>query len=221
MIRRVFRYVATLGSAGLVGMAALLSPLIWPADPDSSLVLRNGQLVGEVVGYVWQADPNTATIQVSSSLIGLRAFPVTVNVDTRITDGEKEGAFGDLSKHRRVRLIYEARAHGRLASSIELLRPGGPASPETTTDVAIEPTPATGYWVEVGVFSDPEAAGVLATRLLEHNLAVSIESVSVRGSQQRVLRVLRVQVGPYAHESAARAAQQNLRAIGHQARALW
>ena len=66
MIRRVFRYVATLGGAGLlVGMGALLSPLVWPTDPDGSLAMRDGRLVGEVSGYVWHADPNTATIHVS------------------------------------------------------------------------------------------------------------------------------------------------------------
>jgi hypothetical protein len=219
MIRRVLRYVAALASAGLlVGMGALLAPLFWPSDPDASLVVRNGQIVGEVVGYVWQADPNTATIHISSSLIGLRAFPVTVGAETRITDGDKEGAFGDLSKHARVRLIYEARDHGRLASSIELLRQGTSASPSATADEATAslPAPATGYWVEVGVFADAEAAGVLATRLLEYNLAVSIESVTVRQH-----RVVRVQVGPFPNGSAARAAQQNLRAIGHQAHALW
>jgi hypothetical protein len=218
MIRRVLRYVATLGGAGLlVVTGALLSPLVWPPDPDASLVIRDGRLVGEVVGYVWQADPGTATIHVSSSLVGLRAFPVTVNAGTRITDGDKEGAFGDLSKHSRVHLVYEAHADGRLASSIELLRQGA-ASATMPAVAASLPMPGTGYWVEVGVFTDAEAAGTLAMRLLEHNLAVSIDSLAVRGRRQRFLRV---QVGPFPDESAARAVEQNLRAGGYQARALW
>jgi sporulation related protein len=217
MIRRVLRYIATLGSAGLLAVLVVLSPAIWPSDPDASLVLRNGQLVGETVGYVWQADPSTATIQVSASLVGLRAIPVTVSPDTRITDGDKEGAFGDLGKHRRVRVVYEARADGRLASSIELLHQGMPIARVMGEDEA-RSTPATGYWVEVGIFTDPDAAGALATRMLEHNLTVSIESLTLRGGDQRALRV---QVGPFADESAARAAQQNLRAMGHQAHALW
>jgi sporulation related protein len=216
MIRRVFRYVATLGSAGLLAVTgAFLSPLVWPADPDASLVIRDGRLVGEVVGYVWDADPGAATIQVSSSLIGLRAFPVTVNAKTRITAGDKEGAFGDLSKHTRVHLVYEVHADGRLASSIELLRQ---STGSATTPVVAAAMPVTEYWMEVGVFTDAEAAGVLATRLLEHNLAVSIDSLAVRGRRQRFLRV---QVGPFPDESVARAAEQNLHASGYQARALW
>lgn len=223
MILQVFRYFAVVGSAGLLaGLSVLVSPLIWPADPDSSLVIRNGRLVGEVVGYVWRSDPSTATIHVSASLVGLRAFPVRINAETRITDGDKEGAIGDLTQHRRVRLVYEALPHGRLASSVELLRQGPPATPAGTTDAAagMLPTPAPGYWVEVGVFADVEAdaAGALATRLLEHNLTVAIESLTVRDSPHRVMRV---QVGPFPDESAALAAQQNLRAFGHQARALW
>lgn len=218
MIRRVLRHVATLGGAGLlVGMGALLSPLIWPADPDASLAIRDGRLVGEVVGYVWQADANTATIHVSSSLIGLRAFPVTVSPETRITDGDKEGAFGDLRKHARVHLVYETWPDGRLATSIALLH-GTTASAARQAAAALLPPPAAEYWVEVGVFTDAESAGVLATRLLEYNLDVSIDSVSVRGSGHRLVRV---QVGPFPDEFAARATQQNLRAVGHQARTLW
>ena len=216
MIRRVFRYVATLAGLLLV-TGTLLSPLVWPSDPDASLVIRDGRLVGEVVGYVWQVDPGTATIHVSSSLVGLRAVPVMVDAQTRITDGDKEGAFGDLSKHARVHLVYEADGDDRLASSITLLRQGA-ASATAAAVVASLPMPATGYWVEVGVFTDAEAAGTLVMRLLEHNLAVSIDSLAVRGRRQPFLRV---QVGPFPNEATARAAEHNLRAGGHQARALW
>jgi hypothetical protein len=214
MIRGVTRYLAAFGAGALAVLAAVFSPLVWPADPDASLVVRNGQLVGEVVGYVWHTDANTATIHVSSSVVGLRTFPVTINADTRILDGDKEGAFGDLDRHARVHLVYEARPGGRLASSIVLLRHG--AASETVADAS--PAPVAGYWVEVGMFVDSDAAGALATRLLEHNMAVSIESVPVGGGLQRMLRV---QVGPFPDEAAGRAAEQNLIAIGHQAHALW
>lgn len=198
----------------LTGLGFAMYPQIWPPDPDASITLKDGQFVGETVGFVWAADPRTATIQVSSSLVGFRAVPVTISADTKITDGDKEGAFGDLGKYTRVRVVYEARQQGRLASSIELLR-NGARDPRATTDVASGPrAPATGYWVDVGVFTDPEAAGALAARLLEHNLTVSLESVTLPGQQHSVVRV---QVGPYPDEAAARAAQQNLRAIGYQA----
>lgn len=218
MIRRVKRHLAALGSAAvLVGIGALASPLIWPAHPDASLVMRNGHLVGEVVGYVWHADPNTATIKVSASPVGLRAFPFMVDADTRITDGGKEGAFGDLTRHARVRLRYEPRPNGRMASSIEVLHQGTAGPPTPPRDErATHGT--SGYWVEVGVFAGPDAAAALATRLLEHHLTVALESATLPRHQQPALRV---QIGPFADGAAARAAQQILRASGYQARALW
>ena len=216
MVRPILRYVIAVGGIVLVvGSVFAIAPQIWPPDPDASLTLKNGQIVGETIGFVWAADPDTATIQVSASLVGFRTFPVTVNADTRIMDGDKEGAFGDLGKYTRVRVVYESRDHNRLASSIELIRNGSPGSATSATDVAgDERPPSTGYWVEVGVFTDPEAAGTLAARLLEHNLTVSLESVTLRGQEHPVVRV---QVGPYPDEAAATAAQQNLRAIGYQA----
>ena len=71
-----------------------------------------------------------------------------------------------------------------------------------------------GYWVEVGVFADPDTTDGFMARLLEQNLAVSIEPATSRDGRHRVLRV---QVGPFADEASAIAAQQNLRAIGYQA----
>lgn len=136
-------------------------------------------------------------------MIGLRALAVKVGADTRITDGGKEEAFGDLTRHPRVRLIYEPRPYGRLASSIELLRLASPGSPALAGDKR-SPHRVPGYWVEVATFTDPDGTAALATRLLEHNLTVSIESAGVRGRQS----VLRVRIGPFADEAAARAGQR-------------
>jgi hypothetical protein len=216
MIRPVIRYFATLGSAGLLAaLGALVSPVVWPTDPDASLVVRNGQLVGEVVGYIWQADPHTAIIHVSSSVLGLRAFPVRIDPETRITDGDKEGGFGDLGKHARVRVLYEAHPRGRRARSIELLHHDAPLGPAVGN---VLPGSTAGYWVEVGVFYEADAAGILAQRLLEHGMIVSIEPLHVDGGRRRALRV---QVGPFADERAALAAQHNLRVTGFRAQALW
>ncbi len=67
MIRRVLRYLTIYGSAGLLAIVSVIaSPLIWPRDPDSSLVVRDGRFVGEVVGYVWGIDFDASTIQVSA-----------------------------------------------------------------------------------------------------------------------------------------------------------
>ena len=216
MIRRVARWLGALGGAGLLAATiVLMSALIWPPDPDASLELKNGQLVAETIGYVWQTDANTGTIHVSSSLVGLRRTPVTVTAGTQITVGDKYGAFADLVRNVHVRVRYESHEHVRLASSIEVLGQGGVASAAAkNAPPRVEHTPAVGYWVAVGVFADPDTADGLMARLLEQNLAVSIEPATSRDGQHRVLRV---QVGPFADEASAIAAQQNLRAIGYQA----
>ena len=207
-----------LGGAGLLaGIGALVLSLVWPADPDASLEIRNGHLVGEVVGYVWHADPNTATIRVSTNPVGFRAFAVRINENTRITVGRKEGGFGDLTKHTPVRLIYQAGANGRTASSIELLRQRHAGS-SADASAGRSLRSVADYWVEVGVFTDHDAAAALAARLLERDLAVSIESALVHVRRHPLLRV---QIGPFTDEAAARAAQRSLRASGYQARALW
>jgi hypothetical protein len=216
MIRPIARCLAALGGAGvLAATVVIMSPLIWPPDPDASLELKNGQLVGETIGYVWQTDADTGTIHVSSSLVGLRRIPVTVTPGTKITVGDKYGAFADLVPNVHVRVLYESHEHARLASSIEVLaRAAVAAAVAKNAPPRVEHMPTLGYWLEVGVFADPDTANGLMARLLEQNLAVSIEPATSRDGRHQVLRV---QVGPFADEASAIAAQQNLRAIGYQA----
>ena len=167
----------------------LMSPLIWPPDPDASLEIKNGQLVGETIGYVWQTDADTGTIHVTSSLVGLRRTAVTVTAGTKITVGDKYGAFADLVRNVHVRVLYESHDHVRLASSIEVFGQGAVASAVTkNAPPRVEHTAAVGYWVEVGVFADPDTADGLVARLLEQNLAVSIEPATSRDGRHRVLR---------------------------------
>jgi len=197
----------------LIAGAVIIAPLVWPPNPDASLVLRNGQLMGEAVGYVRQTSADSGTVYVSASVVGLRAVPVTVTAGTRIDVAGKEGAFADLVRNTPVRVVYESRDGVRLASSIELLVQGS----GETFDLAqprIEHATATGYWVEVGVFAEPEAADRLMTHLLEQNLTVAIEPATSPDGEHRVLRV---QIGPYDDEASAVAVQQNLRSVGYQA----
>ena len=53
------------------------------------------------------------------------------------------------------------------------------------------------YWIQVGAFRTPEAAGELAARLLEQDLPVAIDSVA-RTWSHRELVLSRVRVGPFA-----------------------
>src|SRR5262249_37765003 len=142
--------------------------------PDASLVLRDGQLIGETVGYVWQTSADTGTVHVSASVVGLRTVPVTVTAGTRIVVGDKEGAFADLVRSTPVRVVYESREHVRFARSIELLVRGAGDGGDVEQP-RVERAGATGFWVEMGAFADPEAADRLVTRLLEQNLTVSLE----------------------------------------------
>ena len=218
MIGRVWQHLVILVGAGLLTATGIMMfPLIWPPDPDAALTLTNGQLVGETVGYVWQTDAERGTIHVTASVLGLRRLPVTVTAGTKITVGEKFGAFADLARNAPVRIVYESHDQVRLASSIEVLGPGQLAAalePRPAAPPPVEHAPAVGYWLEVGLFADPRAADGLMARLLEKNLPVSIEAATSRDGRHSVLRV---QVGPYTDEAAALVAQQNLRAIGYQA----
>ena len=52
MVRRIARYLATFGMTGvLIVGTVIIAPLVWPPGPDASLVLRNGQLMGEAVDF--------------------------------------------------------------------------------------------------------------------------------------------------------------------------
>jgi hypothetical protein len=217
VIRRALGYLSTAVGIGLLtSMVVTLPPLVWPPDPDASLMVREGQLVGEAVGYVWKTHAATGTIHVSASLIGLRAVPVTVTAGTTIRIGDKLGAFGDLYTNARVRVVYEVHEHVRLASSIEVLGQGVALAEATGRDVAprVEHAPTVGYWIDVGVFADPDAADALVARLMHDDQSVSLETVTSRDGTHRVLRV---QVGPFEDEGAALVAQRNLRSIGYQA----
>lgn len=78
--------------------------------------------------------------------------------------------------------------------------PVSPPSSQTPGPVA--------YYVQVGVFSDPENA-VAASNLFDPVIPVSLEPVAV-GSAMRQ----RVKIGPYAYEFAAQAALREARAQG-------
>jgi hypothetical protein len=208
---------ATLGVALLAVAVAVLSPLVWPSDPDASLVLENGRLTGETVGSVWQVDPDTGTILVTASLLGLRAVPLAVTGDTRIVVGDKQGGIRDLAKNTPVRVSYEVRENIRLATSIELLGADGTGGSQATTiAVAAAPRPESGpgHWVEVGVFENADAAGSVASRLLEQNFPVSIDSVTLGAGHRAELRV---RVGPLTDDAEVSATLQGLQTLGYRA----
>jgi hypothetical protein len=118
----------------------VLQPLLWPPDPDASLVLENGKLTGETVGYLWQVDTDARTVRVSSSLLGLRAVSLEVTDETKILIHDKQGGFRDLWKDMLVRASYEVRGAAHVAKSIELVD-SAVGSRAPVTDVGTAPQP--------------------------------------------------------------------------------
>jgi hypothetical protein len=148
---QVVRLVAGGGIVVVLGAAALIFwPLLWPPDPDASVQLVNGRLVGETAGYVGRVDGDARIVEVSSSLVGWRPLALVVNEHTSILIQDRQGGFGDLAKDLPVRVSYEVVGDQRVARSIEVMADedgrtgtathgrgvGGPASP---TPIAITP----------------------------------------------------------------------------------
>jgi hypothetical protein len=148
---QVVRLVAGGGIVVVLGAAALIFwPLLWPPDPDASVQLVNGRLVGETAGYVGRVDGDARIVEVSSSLVGWRPLALVVNEQTSILIQDRQGGFGDLAKDLPVRVSYEVVGDQRVARSIEVMADedgrtrtatqgrgvGGPASP---TPLAITP----------------------------------------------------------------------------------
>ena len=95
--------------------------------------------------------------------------------------------------------------------------PGPGREPAATALAAPKPPapgPAMAYWLQVGAFKNPEAAGGLAARLRTQNLPVSIESVTVPPGQ-RGTQLSRVRVGPFADQTEATAKLRELETSGY------
>jgi hypothetical protein len=119
---RTIRLVAGGGMVVVLGAAAMmLWPLLWPPDPDASVQLVNGRLVGETSGYVGRIDRSAQTVDISSSLVGWRPIVLVVNEQTAILVQNRQGGFGDLLKDLPVRVSYEVVGERRMAKSIEVV----------------------------------------------------------------------------------------------------
>ena len=122
---RLWRLIKLFAGGGMLvvlGAAALmLWPLLWPPDPDASVQLVNGRMIGEATGYVGRIDRDARTVDVSASLVGWRPVVLIVNETTSILVQNRQGGFGDLWKDMPVRVSYEVVGDARLARSIEVV----------------------------------------------------------------------------------------------------
>ena len=121
MRRPLIKLVAIAGALALVGgVALMLRPLVWAPDPDASVQLVDGRLIGETSGYVARVDREARTVDVSASLIGWRPVVLIVNQETVIKVHDRQGGLGDLWKDMPVRASYEVIGDTRVARSIQI-----------------------------------------------------------------------------------------------------
>jgi hypothetical protein len=126
----------------VLGAAALMIwPLLWPPDPDASVQMVNGRLIGEATGYVGRIDRDTRTVDVSASLLGWRPIVLIVNETTSILVQNRQGGFGDLWKDMPVRVSYEVVGDARLARSIEVVTGDAAPSREVVSGAVRAPAP--------------------------------------------------------------------------------
>ncbi len=144
---RLIKLFAGGGMLVVLGAAALmLWPLVWPPDPDASVQLVNGRMIGEATGYVGRIDRDARTVDVSASLVGWRPIVLIVNETTAILVQNRQGGFGDLWKDMPVRVSYEVVGDARLARSIEVVTGDAEPSRSAVNGAVREPVtpPPTG-----------------------------------------------------------------------------
>jgi hypothetical protein len=89
---------------------------------------------GEARGRVRKVEPLTKTIHVSANLFGIGAVPFTLDEDTRIVVGDKEGGFGDFRDGALVKIVYQRRPAGLVVSCVEVLERRPTASTALPSD---------------------------------------------------------------------------------------
>jgi hypothetical protein len=139
----------------LVGAAVLVvSPAFWVADPEESVRLVHGRMIGDTGGHIVGVDRERRTVAISRSLFGWRPVVVSVTPETIITVNKLEGAFGDLARDLPVRVTYEVVGGARLAHAIDI--GGSRADPVPTVAPRLRTPPA----AAAPHSAEPPASGV-------------------------------------------------------------
>lgn len=177
------------GAVTAVGLMAvgglLLWPLVWPEDPDKAFKLVGGRLVGETEGYVWRVESDQQRIHVTSSLLGLRAVPITVTPDTKIVVNNKLGGLGDIWKGMDVRVSYEVRDSARIATAVELLTTKARRARTTPTEIVVPADAATESLVERAIESKKPAAAPPIAAPKDMRPATQPKAVETRQAETR------------------------------------
>jgi hypothetical protein len=119
--QRLSRIAAGIAIVTVLGVTALVTRnVLWPDDPDASLQRNGGKVMGDIAGYVGRVDREARTVDISSSLLGIRPVVLVVTNETAIVVNGKQGAIGDLWKDLPVKVSYEVRDNARYATSIQV-----------------------------------------------------------------------------------------------------
>lgn len=140
------------------------------------------ELVAEMKAKTAEARPvSTIPAETASTEPAMRSPPIEDNLPVALS--ERRSDFGE-------------------RDTVEDTHPGAEPAPLPT---GATPVTATSYWVQVGAFRNPDAAGRLASRLHEQNLVLS----------QGPELLLRVRVGPFSDRTGALSKLLELRAKGY------
>ncbi|HET7378899.1 MAG TPA: hypothetical protein VFJ24_02540 [Gaiellales bacterium] len=110
-------------------------------DPDASLRLQDGRLIGEVHGHVAAVDPERRNLTISVNRLGLQRIPLGLDEETTITVQGKFGGLGDLWTGLPVRVTYELRDGFRTARSITVWSGDAAAASERPAAASVPPLP--------------------------------------------------------------------------------
>jgi len=136
--------------AGAVAIAAVLvvtAMVTWSVLRQSdheTPQIAGGPALGDLTGYVGRVDRESRTIDVSTSLLGVRPVILNVTNDTSIMVRGKQGGLGDLSKDMPVRVFYEVRDDVKYVTSIQVVTEEAPveAKPPAEAKAPVEAKPA-------------------------------------------------------------------------------
>src|SRR5918996_3057882 len=140
---RLARIAGGMAIATVLVVTAMVSwSLLRASDPDASLPLPEGHVLGDMTGQVGEVNRDAQTVDISETPPGLRPVTLVVTDDTSITVHGKQGGLGDLGKDMPVRVFYEVRDEVMYATSIQVVTEDAQASQPTVSDrVAAETTP--------------------------------------------------------------------------------
>jgi hypothetical protein len=136
------------GAVAIVAVLVVTAMVTWsvlrPSDHESTTQVAGGPALGDLTGYVGRVDRESRTIDVSTSLLGVRPVILNVTNDTSIMVRGKQGGLGDLSKDMPVRVFYEVRDDVKYVTSIQVVTEEAPveAKPPAEAKAPVEATPA-------------------------------------------------------------------------------